>query len=578
MKKVLISNRGEIACRLISAAKSIGLQTVAVHSEADSTSRHVKMAHEAHCIGAAPSNESYLNVDRILEACKKADADAVHPGYGFLSERASFAKAVLDQKLIWIGPPPEVIEKMGNKIAAKKIAEKAKVPTLPWAILEEGWTVQSLKKSALKVGFPLLLKAANGGGGRGMRLVECESELEEKAHSAIREAEGAFGSGELFLESYCPIARHIEVQIIGDQHGQVFSLGERECSVQRRHQKVIEEAPSPSISAKTRKDICAAAVRLAQSVGYVNAGTCEFLVDPQENFYFLEMNTRLQVEHPVTEMVWGVDLPILQYQVAQGQKLPVSLSKLASRGHAIEVRIYAEDPSENFRPSPGVIHTLKWPLLPYLRADVGYEANDEVPIFYDAMIAKLIAWGMDRESARKNLIAALRSTEIEGIAWNGEFLEAILGHPDFIKGDVSTSFLKEKFGNWKGQRKKSIPRTRPIAQALPEVHPSPWAYYGEDVENTFLSAGTSNDQSSPASTDFDYNPLKADYPGKVLKINAHAGQTVEAGDVLVVCESMKMEFSYSAPAQASIKNICVDAGQTISAGTVLIEWEKPNAS
>jgi acetyl/propionyl-CoA carboxylase alpha subunit len=582
LKKVLIANRGEIACRIISACRSAGMKTVAVYSQADKGALHTRLADEAVEIGPGPATESYLNVEKLIEACKRTGADAVHPGYGFLSERSHFANAVQKAGLTWIGPDPKVIDLMGNKVAAKKAAESAKVPTLPWALLGEGWGSNDLKSAGKKVGFPLLLKAAAGGGGRGMRLVEKESELEEKAESAVREAQGAFGSSEIFLEKYCAASRHIEVQVIGDSHGTVVALGERECSAQRRHQKVIEEAPAPNLSDATRKALWTAAVNLAKAVNYVNAGTCEFLVDAKENFFFLEMNTRLQVEHPVTELVWGVDLPALQLRVAQGEPLPAEVEKRVPRGHAIEARIYAEDPSKGFMPSPGKLLHFHVPNLPFLRIDAGYETGSEVPLYYDAMLAKVIAWGMDREQARQTLARALDGSTISGVAWNGRYLADVLRHKRFIQGKVDTQFLETDFSGWKGEVRTDQPASSAAQQSSPSreqnTQLSPWLVYGTGGAGLRTKSGrsaTAHDAVDFSSSNaLDGAPLVAEYPGKVLKVLVKAGQTVDKGQVVVVCESMKMEFTYSALSATKVKNVLVQPGQVIPAGTTLIEWEE----
>ena len=573
--KVLIANRGEIACRVIAACRSLGLKTVAVYSEADTTARHVGLADEAVLIGPGPAAESYLNVEKLLEAAKKTGAQAIHPGYGFLSERAHFAAAVVKAGLVWIGPSSNVIDLMGNKIAAKQAAEKAKVPTLPWALLKDKWTPKDLHAAAKKVGFPLLLKAAAGGGGRGMRRVDADKELEEKAESAVREAAGAFGSGEIFLEAYCEASRHIEVQVIGDTAGTVLALGEREYSVQRRHQKVIEEAPAPNLSSETRKALWAAAVNLAKAVNYVNAGTCEFLVDENEKFYFLEMNTRLQVEHPVTELVWGVDLPALQLKIAQGETL--SKDELTPRGHAIEARLYAEDPAKGFMPSPGKLSLFSYPTLPFLRVDTGYETGSEVPIFYDAMLAKVIAWGPTREQARQTLIQGLKATIVSGVAWNGRYLGDILDHEKFIDGKVTTGFLAEAFSTWKGETRTDAPQSKEETTTQASGFPSPWDVYGAGggkLGYVKKSHGRSLDNTATVDQARVLGgPLVAEHPGKVLKVLVAVGQSVEEGQVVVVCESMKMEFSYSAPLATKVRSVGVKEGQLVTSGMLLIEWE-----
>ncbi len=573
--KVLIANRGEIACRVIAACRALGIKTVAVYSEADAEARHRHLADEAVAIGPGPAAESYLNPAKILGAAKESGAQAIHPGYGFMSERASFAAAVVDAGLIWIGPAAKVIDLMGNKIAAKQAAEKAKVPTLPWALLKDGWKAADLHAAGEKVGFPLLLKAAAGGGGRGMRLVAQATEIEEKAESAVREAQGAFGSGEIFLEAYCKASRHIEVQVLGDSHGTIVSLGERECSVQRRHQKVIEEAPAPNLSDATRKALWAAAVNLAKAVDYVNAGTCEFLVDDAEKFYFLEMNTRLQVEHPVTELVWGVDLPALQLKVAQGEALPKDLGAHGTRGHAIEARVYAEDPSKGFMPAPGKLEEFTTPLLPNLRIDTGYQTGCEVPMFYDAMLAKIIAWGMDREQARRTLSAGLRGTRVCGVAWNGSYLVDILEHQRFIEGRVTTQFLADELAGWKGQV-RTPSALKPLSLKVESaLSLSPWQVFGTGAGKVgYSGSGAGTSPGAGAQHDFTVRgPLIAEYPGKVLKVLVAPGQKVAKDQVVVVCESMKMEFSYAAPFETTVRTVGVKEGQVIAAGILLVDWE-----
>jgi acetyl-CoA/propionyl-CoA carboxylase biotin carboxyl carrier protein len=495
--------------------------------------------------------------------------------YEMMVER--FAKAVQDAGLIWIGPSPEVIDLMGSKIAAKKAAEKAKVPTLPWALTKG----DDLAKMAKKVGYPLLLKASAGGGGRGMRLVFEEKKLDELAKAAMAEAQASFGSSEIFLESYKENARHVEVQILGDSHGTVITFGERDCSAQRRHQKVLEEEPAPDLSEKTRQKLWKAARDLASAVGYENAGTCEFLVDAQENIYFLEMNTRLQVEHPVTELAWGVDLVALQLKVAQGGKLPQELNRIKPRGHAIEARLYAENPAQQFMPSPGRITALQIPSGEGLRIDAGYETGDEVPIFYDAMLAKVIAFGQNREVARSRLATALRGIKAEGIITNASFLADLVEHGQFAKFAIHTKWIEATFKDW-----KPVSTAKPAAQApstaslfaLP-VHksrPSPWVYYGSEggrLASTSSQDGGVDSYTPEAEQGSITGPLVAENPGKVLSVKVKAGSKVASGDTVIVCESMKMEFSYSAPCDAVVKAVAVKEGQVVAAGAVLLEWE-----
>lgn len=591
-EKVLIANRGEIACRLIAACRTFGVKSVAVYSDADASALHARTADEAVAIGGGSAEESYLNVEKLLAAAAKTGADAVHPGYGFLSERAHFAQAVEGTGLVWVGPSPKVIDLMGNKVAAKLTAENAKVPTLPWARLAEGWNLAELQKAAKSVGFPLLLKAAAGGGGRGMRIVEKESELAEKAESTVREATGAFGSGEMFLESFCSKARHIEVQVLGDTKGNVMVFGERDCSFQRRHQKVIEEAPAPNLSDKTRSALWKAARNLATAVGYVNAGTCEFLIDENERFYFLEMNTRLQVEHPVTELVWGVDLPMLQLQVARGDAIPENVLARTPQGHAIEARIYAEDPSRGYMLSPGTITDFSfWPSA-NVRIDAGYETGSKVPLFYDAMLAKVIAWGVNREEARVNLRASLAHSNVSGVAWNGPFLVDLLEDKKFIEGRVHTKYIEEAYADWKGKVRSEIhaPVHAPsgaqtagsVAHAIPSA-PSPWFFFGEGSSARLTSTGArsthdAHDVLSATDESLISGPLVAEYPGKVLRVNVRAGDRVKQGEVIIVCESMKMEFAYPAPIDSEVKAVHVKTGAIIQAGALLVEWSTRHVS
>lgn len=576
-EKVLIANRGEIACRIISGCRSLGLKTVAVYSDADANAMHAQMADESIRIGAGPAAESYLVVEKIIDAAKSSGAQAIHPGYGFLSERSHFAQAVIDAGLTWIGPSPKVIDLLGNKVASKQAAEKAKVPTSPWALLPENISNEELLKKASAVGYPLLLKAAAGGGGRGMRLVHKESELIELTSAAKREALSFFGSAEIFMESYKQAARHVEVQILGDSHGNVVAFGERDCSAQRRHQKVIEEAPAPKLSTETRKVLHESAVSLGKSVGYQNAGTCEFLVDDAGKAFFLEMNTRLQVEHPVTELVWGIDLVALQVSVAQGERLPDWVHSCQPRGHAIEARIYAEDSSKGFIPSPGKLLEFDLHSGPHIRVDSGYKSGDEIPIFYDAMMAKVISWGATRDQARQQLIESLSKSRVVGVAWNGTFLKDLLSHEDFSNFNLSTKWIETTFSHWKGDVKMK-PKVTEVETSHLNNSPnsaklnSPWFYYGTSVTKSYAENSTadSNDQIQFA----DGGPLIAEHPGKVLSVKVKPKQKVCAGDTLVVCESMKMEFSYSAPFDTVVKTVLVSEGQIVTAGTLLVEWEE----
>ncbi|MDB5012136.1 MAG: acetyl-CoA carboxylase, biotin carboxylase, partial [Daejeonella sp.] len=398
MKKILIANRGEIAVRIMRSAKEMGIKTVAVFSDADRNALHVRYADEAIHIGPAPSNQSYLVIEKIINACKQTGADAVHPGYGFLSENAAFAQAVKDAGIIFIGPSAEAMQIMGNKLSAKAAALSYNIPMVP-GTKEAITDIAEAKEQAVNIGFPILIKAAAGGGGKGMRIVNSEGDFEEQMNLAISEAKSAFGDGSVFIERYVSSPRHIEIQVLGDNYGNIIHLFERECSVQRRHQKVIEEAPSSILTPELRAKMGKCAVDAARSCNYTNAGTVEFILDENLDFFFLEMNTRLQVEHPVTEMITGVDLVKEQIKIARGEALSVIQTDLKINGHAIELRVYAEDPKNNFLPDIGVLQTYNVPKGPGVRVDDGFEEGMEIPIYYDPMIAKLITYGKDRNEA-----------------------------------------------------------------------------------------------------------------------------------------------------------------------------------
>ncbi len=444
IKKLLVANRGEIALRVMKTAKDMGIKTVAIFSEADRLSPHVKYADEAYLIGPPPSASSYLLGDKIIEICKKSNTDAIHPGYGFLSENAAFAKKVTDNNLIFVGPSPEAIETMGDKLAAKKAVANFDVPMVPGtpgAITD----AEEAKLKAKEVGYPILVKASAGGGGKGMRIVEKEEDLAEQMQLAISEAKSAFGDGAVFIEKFITSPRHIEIQIIGDQHGNVVYLFERECSIQRRHQKVVEEAPSSLLTEKVRQAMGKAAIGVAKACDYYGAGTVEFIVDNQQNFYFLEMNTRLQVEHPVTEEITGLDLVKEQIHIAEGHPLSVKQEELKIIGHAMEVRVYAEDPANNFLPDIGTLQTYQRPQGVGVRVDDGFEEGMQIPIYYDPMIAKLITYGKDRAQAISRMIRAIDDYEITGIKTTLPFCRFVMNHESFVSGDFDTNFVKQYF-------------------------------------------------------------------------------------------------------------------------------------
>lgn len=443
LQKLLIANRGEIACRIIKTARQLGIRTVAVYSDADRRAQHVQLADESIHIGAAPSAESYLVIDKIIAAAKQTGADAIHPGYGFLSENEDFADACASNNIIFVGPPTSAIAAMGSKSAAKAIMSEAGVPLVP-GYHGSDQNAEVLRAEAEKIGFPVLLKAAYGGGGKGMRVVEKAKQFDEALSSAKREAQAAFGNDKMLVEKFIGNPRHVEIQVFCDEHGNAVYLAERDCSVQRRHQKVIEEAPAPSMSSSTRQAMGEAAVRAAQAIDYVGAGTVEFLLDTDNKFYFMEMNTRLQVEHPVTEMVTGQDLVAWQLMVASGAPLPLAQDQIEVNGHSFEARIYAEDPDHEFLPSTGTLHVLQPPQSSeYVRIDSGVFAGDEVSSYYDPMIAKLIVWGENRTVALRRLIQALNDYRVAGVRTNIDFLRRIASHKKFGQAELTTRFIEK---------------------------------------------------------------------------------------------------------------------------------------
>lgn len=444
MKKILIANRGEIALRIMKTAKKMGIKTVAVYSTADRKSPHVRFADEAVLIGEAPSNQSYLLGDKIIEVAKSLDVDGIHPGYGFLSENAEFAEKVEKSGMKFIGPKSHAIKVMGDKLAAKETVKAYDIPMVP-GIDEAITDVEKAKKIAKEIGFPILIKASAGGGGKGMRIVENVSEFEEQMQRAISEAQSAFGDGSVFLEKYIASPRHIEIQIMADEHGNVIHLFERECSIQRRHQKVIEEAPSAILTPELRNKMGEAAVKVAKSCDYVGAGTVEFLLDENMNFYFLEMNTRLQVEHPVTELITGLDLVELQIKVARGEELNICQEDLKIHGHALELRVYAEDPMNDFLPSVGNLEVYQLPEGEGIRVDNGIEEGMDVPIYYDPMLSKLITYAKTRAEAIHLMIEAIQNYKVKGIETTLPFGTFICKHEAFISGDFDTNFVKKYF-------------------------------------------------------------------------------------------------------------------------------------
>ena len=593
IESVLIANRGEIAVRLIRAYRELGVRAIAVYSDADASALHVRLADQAHRIGPAPVGSSYLNHTAILAAAEAAGAAAVDPGYGLLSENADFAHAVTGAGLVFIGPPADAIAAMGDKVAARATAERAGVPVVPGSgvITDPGMGL----RVARDIGFPVVVKTSFGGGGRGMRIAADEARLADALSASAAEAAAAFGRPEVYLERHVREARHVEVQILADAHGNVLHLGDRDCSVQRRHQKLVEEAPAPFLDDAVRERLHAAAVRLAADVGYQSTGTVEFLYEPaSRQFYFLEMNTRLQVEHGVTELVTGLDLVAERLRVAAGQPLAVTQDDVRVHGHAIEVRLTAEDPWQHFLPCPGTISALHVPSGPWLRADFGVAAGDRVPSEYDSMFGKLMAWGPDRESARRRLIAALGELRLSGLPTTAPYLRDVLRQPAFARGSHSTTSLEE---NW-------LPNlaSRPTADVDPaEVAAGPAKQDGSTAEqaagtavrvvevhtaqgpfrvaiHSRQSRGVAAPQpghggaarNADGSTSGSGQPT-APMDGVVVKVEVQAGDMVERHAVLTVIEAMKMQIPVTAPWPGEVCQVLVEVGDSVTAGQRLAE-------
>jgi acetyl/propionyl-CoA carboxylase alpha subunit len=535
VRKLLVANRGEIAVRVFSTCRRLGIETVAAVGPGDEEALHARVADTRVAVA------SYLDADALVGAARDAGAKLVHPGYGFLAESAEFAEAVLAAGLTWVGPPPDALRRGGDKLESKRIAEAAGVPTLPTGEADE-------------LGFPLLVKAAAGGGGRGMRVVEREEDVAEAMDAASREAEAAFGNGTVFCERYLVEPRHVEVQVLGDRHGTVVALGERDCSVQRRHQKVVEESPAPGLPAPVRERLAAHAVALATELGYESAGTAEFLVDGDEVF-FLELNARIQVEHPVTEAVTGLDLVELQLRVADGERL-TGLEPRPS-GHAVEARLYAEDP-RTFLPQPGRIARLSLP--EEIRVDAGVSEGDEVGARYDPLIAKLIAHGADREDALDRLASALDEAVVEGVTTNLPFLRWLVGHPAFRRGDVSTAFLE---------------RHPPLSRA-PRPVPHSWGgSWRLNLPSAAVLRPLEIEESAQAGGPAGAvdGRVTAPMPGTVIEVRVAEGEAVTSHQPLVVLEAMKMEQVVTAPYEAGVRSVDVGVGDRVSSGAVLVTLE-----
>ncbi|TLX58482.1 3-methylcrotonyl-CoA carboxylase [Stutzerimonas nosocomialis] len=630
---LLIANRGEIACRIMRTARALGIRTVAVHSAVDRDARHVREADLAHDLGGAKPADSYLRIDRLIEAARACGAQAVHPGYGFLSENAAFARACEEAGLVFIGPPASAIEAMGSKSAAKALMEAAGVPLVP-GYHGEAQDLDTFREAAARIGYPVLLKAAAGGGGKGMKVAEREADLAEALASARREAQSAFGDARMLVEKYVLKPRHVEIQVFADRHGRCLYLNERDCSIQRRHQKVVEEAPAPGLSPAQRKAMGEAAVKAAQAIGYVGAGTVEFLLDERGEFFFMEMNTRLQVEHPVTEAITGLDLVAWQIRVARGEPLPLEQSQVRLDGHAIEVRLYAEDPANDFLPATGTLHLYREPAAgPGRRVDSGVREGDSVSPFYDPMLGKLIAWGENREEARLALLAMLDEMRVGGVRTNLAFLRRVLAHPAFAAAELDTGFIArheaellppaselaqsfwqraadawvqseplrvradDPHSPWpqpsglrlglpaeadlhlacQGTRQRVRPR---LAGRLGAERPDPHGQAIRQDDTLYLPwegelhAVTRVDPIADAEASHTHpGGLTAPMNGSIVRVLVEAGQHVEAGTALVVLEAMKMEHSIRAPAAGVVTTIHCAEGDMVAEGTALVEIE-----
>jgi acetyl-CoA/propionyl-CoA carboxylase biotin carboxyl carrier protein len=584
LKKILIANRGEIAVRVIRAARELGIQTVAVYSELDRNALHVRLADEAYALGGQTAAESYLNTEAILNAIEQSGADAVHPGYGFFSENADFARAIGERGVAFIGPPPAAIDEMGDKVSSRKAAMRGDVPIVP-GTTEFVTDNKEIVEFGESKGWPVAIKAAFGGGGRGMKVINSAAEVDEAVDSARREAKSFFGRDEIYIERYLTWPRHIEIQIVGDQHGDVVWVSSRDCSAQRRHQKLIEEAPAPALPAGVEEAMGEAAVKAAKAVGYYNAGTVEFIYQDGD-FFFLEMNTRLQVEHPVTEVITGIDLVEWQIRVASGEPLPMTQAEVAAqrRGHGIEVRINAENPAGGkFLPSPGPITALRPPDGFGVRWDGGYEGGDEISQYYDNLVGKLIVWGKDRDTAIARTIRALDELVVEGVATTIPADLAILRHPDFQAVEHSTKWVEERLDLSGVDATPAAPAAAPDAEPLVkrettvEVNGKRFAVsmWVPEVAAVATSAKAAAKKPARASSGSGAGAagngqVSVPMQGTIVKVLVEVGQAVEAGQAVVVLEAMKMENQIQADIAGEIKEIKVSPGDTVGAGDVVV--------
>lgn len=572
MKSLLIANRGEIAVRVIRTAQEMGIRAIAIFSELDRDALHVQLADEAWNVGPAPASESYLNQARILQVAHESGAEAVHPGYGFLSENAVFARAVADAGLIWVGPSAAAIEAMGDKITSRRNAESFGVPTVP-GITEPVTTIDEVQKLAEEFGYPIAIKAAHGGGGKGLRVVRADGEVKDAFDGARREADAYFGNPEVYVEKYLEKPRHVEAQVLFDNHGHGLFLGERDCSVQRRHQKLIEETPSPGLTEKQRTALGKAAIDAARSCDYTNAGTVEFLLDQNGDFFFLEMNTRLQVEHTVTEMVTGLDLVEWQIRIAQGEEL--AITKVEPRGHAIEFRINAEDPFNNYLPTPGQVVEWQEPAGPGVRVDSWVRQHTSVSQYYDNLMAKLVVWGPDRASAINRGRRALGEFKVRGVSTTIPAHLAVLDHPDFINGNHHTKWMEENL-NLEGSvhTEPHLPEDEALTRRDITVEIGgrrfSVAYWAPEP----ILAGGATRRRPPKldtsrSSGADDGVITAPMQGTIVKIHVSAGDAVKAGEALCVLEAMKMENEVTTPTAGAVVDLRVQTGDTVAPGQVI---------
>lgn len=574
MKSLLIANRGEIAVRVIRTAQEMGIRAIALYSELDRDALHVRLADESWNVGPAPAAESYLNQSRILQIAHESGAEAIHPGYGFLSENAGFAAAVADAGLVWVGPPASAIEAMGDKITSRRNAEGFGVPTVP-GITEPVTSVEEVKRLGSEYGYPVAIKAAHGGGGKGLRVVRSEDDVAEGFEGARREADAYFGNSDVYVEKYLEKTRHVEAQILFDAHGNGLFLGERDCSVQRRHQKLIEETPSPGFSEKQRQALGKAALAAAKSCNYVNAGTVEFLLDQNGEFYFLEMNTRLQVEHTVTEMVTGLDLVEWQIRIARGETL--TIDNLEPRGHAIEFRINAEDPANNYLPTPGQVVEWEVPAGPGVRVDSWIRPETVVTQYYDNLMAKLVVWGPDRERAIHRGRRALKEFKVSGVATTIPAHLAVLDHPDFIAGKHHTKWMEESVTveSIAVRSAPSLPQDEALDRRDVTVEIGgrrfSVAYWAPETAGTGPASirRRAPKLASSKGSDAEDGVITAPMQGTIVKVHVKAGGSVKAGDPICVLEAMKMENEVTSPNGGEVVDLRVQAGDTVSPGQVI---------